>query len=135
MPKSPSSPTSDPRAQRANPAIVFEYASGVGTDSGEQGRAMWARVKGKTEKRPARVVHSRAHVASGMDPAGEGSSNSTHAYRVMDTIARPFYPLMKAIASRALMTSADLGQAMMVAAHKPPSKRVLEPRDINALLR
>ncbi len=32
-----------------NPDMVFTYVSGVGTDSTEKGKSMWARVKGKTE--------------------------------------------------------------------------------------
>ena len=32
-----------------NPDMTFCYVSGVGTDSTEKGRSMWARVKGKTE--------------------------------------------------------------------------------------
>jgi uncharacterized protein YbjT (DUF2867 family) len=34
---------------RLNPQSVFVYVSGRGTDSSEQGRLMWGRVKGKTE--------------------------------------------------------------------------------------
>ena len=34
---------------RLNPGMTFIYVSGSGTDSSEKGRAMWARVKGKTE--------------------------------------------------------------------------------------
>ena len=33
----------------AHPGAVFCYVSGMGTDSSERGRTMWARVKGKTE--------------------------------------------------------------------------------------
>lgn len=33
----------------ANPRMTFCYVSGVGTDSTERGRTMWARVKGRTE--------------------------------------------------------------------------------------
>ena len=32
-----------------NPQMTFTYVSGQGTDSTENGRMMWARVKGKTE--------------------------------------------------------------------------------------
>jgi uncharacterized protein YbjT (DUF2867 family) len=32
-----------------NPRLTFCYVSGAGTDSSEQGRAMWTRVKGRTE--------------------------------------------------------------------------------------
>src|SRR5258708_3604089 len=34
---------------RASPKSVFVYVSGAGTDSTEQKRSVWARVKGKTE--------------------------------------------------------------------------------------
>ena len=32
-----------------NPDMTFCYVSGAGTDTSEEGRMMWARVKGKTE--------------------------------------------------------------------------------------
>jgi nucleoside-diphosphate-sugar epimerase len=32
-----------------NPRLTFCYVTGAGTDSSEQGRTMWARVKGRTE--------------------------------------------------------------------------------------
>ncbi len=34
---------------KLNPRMVFVYVTGAGTDSTEQGRSMWARIKGKTE--------------------------------------------------------------------------------------
>src|SRR5512133_1123004 len=47
---------------RLNPDMVFCYVSGAGTDSSEQGRSMWARVKGKTEndlmKLPFKAVYA-----------------------------------------------------------------------------
>ena len=33
---------------KLNPDMTFIYISGMGTDSTERGRVMWARVKGKT---------------------------------------------------------------------------------------
>lgn len=35
--------------KRMNPQMTFVYISGSRTDSSEEGRSMWARVKGKTE--------------------------------------------------------------------------------------
>ena len=32
-----------------NPSITFIFVSGMGSDSTERGRVMWARVKGETE--------------------------------------------------------------------------------------
>jgi len=40
---------------RLNPQMTFVYVSGAGTDSTEQGRTMWARVKGKTENEVLRL--------------------------------------------------------------------------------
>lgn len=34
---------------RLNRDMTFIYVSGSGTDSSEEGRSMWARIKGKTE--------------------------------------------------------------------------------------
>jgi uncharacterized protein YbjT (DUF2867 family) len=36
---------------RLNPGMTFLYVSGVGTDSTERGKSMWARVKGKLRTR------------------------------------------------------------------------------------
>lgn len=44
---------------RLNPTMVFLYVSGVGTDSSERGRSMWARVKGATETRCWRCRSTR----------------------------------------------------------------------------
>src|SRR5262245_3234224 len=34
---------------KTNPNLTFVFVSGLGTDSTEKGRTMWARIKGKTE--------------------------------------------------------------------------------------
>ena len=47
---------------RLNPAMTFVYVSGAGTDSSEQGRVMWARVKGKTENALLRLPFKAAYM-------------------------------------------------------------------------
>ena len=55
---------------RLNPQMVFVYVSGQGTDSTEQGRLMWARVKGKTENDLLQAaVQGGLHVSPRRDPA------------------------------------------------------------------
>lgn len=44
-------------------------------------------------------------------------------------------PLLEALFPDSMLTSPTLGQAMIAAARRPPPKKVLEARDINALLR
>ena len=46
----------------ANPRMTFCFVSGVGTDSTEKGRTMWARVKGKTENALLALGFKAAHM-------------------------------------------------------------------------
>jgi hypothetical protein len=115
--------------------MAFIYVSGMHTDSTEQGKTMWARVKGKTENDLLALSDRAIMFRPGWIQPVKGVRTSTRAYRILYGVARPFYPLMKALFSKWMMTSADLGRAMIAAARTAPPKRVLEPGDINALLR
>lgn len=46
---------------KINPGSSFIYVSGAGTDSSEQGRIMWARVKGKTENALSKLPFASVH--------------------------------------------------------------------------
>ncbi len=50
---------------KTSPAMTFVYVTGMGTDSSEQGRVAWARVKGATRMRCS--LCSRTHTCSGPD--------------------------------------------------------------------
>jgi uncharacterized protein YbjT (DUF2867 family) len=52
---------------KLNPGMVFTYVTGAGTDSTEQGRVMWARVKGKTENDLLKLPFKAAYM---FRPAG-----------------------------------------------------------------
>ncbi len=52
---------------KLNPGMVFIYVTGQGTDSTEQGRLMWARVKGKTENDLLKLPFKAAYM---FRPAG-----------------------------------------------------------------
>lgn len=47
---------------RLNPQMTFVYVSAAGTDSSEQGRIMWARVRGKTENALLRLPFHAAYM-------------------------------------------------------------------------
>src|SRR5262249_33394870 len=73
---------------RVSPQMTFVYVSGAGTDSTERGRMMWARVKGRTENAPRRLM------------------------------------------PRLIVTTEQLGQAMLAVARRGWPTPVLEARDI-----
>jgi NAD-dependent epimerase/dehydratase family protein len=69
---------------RLNPGMTFTYVSGAGTDSSEQERSMWARVKGRTENALLRLpFKSGLFVPPRRDPAAarraaEGGLDTGH---------------------------------------------------------
>lgn len=117
-----------------NPALVFIYVSGAGTDSSERGRSMWARVKGKTENALFAMPWKGVYMfRPGYIQPLHGIRSKTTLYRAVYAVMGPLYPLWKAIAS-SLVTSTELvGRAMLRVAKRGSELRILENRDINAL--
>lgn len=115
---------------RQNPDMTFCYVSGAGTDSTEQGRSMWARVKGKTEndlmKLPFKAVY--AFRPGYMHPT-PGLKNTLKYYGYLSWL----YPVLRFISNKLATTLAELGLAMINAAKFGYEKKVVEVPDIVAL--
>ena len=117
---------------RLNPEMTFCYVSGAGTDSSEKGRSMWARVKGKTENDLAKLSFKKVYLfRPGFIKPTQGL---THALAFSKVLA-PAYPVLKAIFSKYVCTLEEVGLAMIGAAGKGYSKKVLECEDIVQLAR
>ena len=112
---------------RLNPGMIFTYVSGVGTDSSEQGRSRWARVKGKTENDLLKLPFRAAYMfRPGYIQPTPGLKRTYRFYR----IAAPLYPFLKLVARRYVTTMQELGLAMIHAALGGHEKPVLECPDI-----
>jgi uncharacterized protein YbjT (DUF2867 family) len=121
---------------RANPAMVFVYVSGAGTDSTERGRSMWARVKGETENALLRLPFAAAYMfRPGFIQPLHGIRSHTRAYRALYAVLSPLFPLWNAILPDHVTTTERVGRAMLAVARLRPPTAVLEARDINALAR
>ena len=117
---------------KQNPGMTFEYISGAGTDSTEQGRVMWARVKGKTENALLRMPFKAAYMLRpGYIQPMHGIRSKTGWYQAMYTVMSPLYPILSAVAPNYVTTTEQLGRAMIEVARSGAKKRVLEVRDIN----
>jgi uncharacterized protein YbjT (DUF2867 family) len=114
---------------RINPAMTFVYVSGAGTG----GKAMWARVKGRTEEALLALFPSAYMVRLSALRAMNGEVSKTRWTRISYTLFRPLLPLIHAIAPGAVITTEELGRAMIRAAREGAPKRVLESRDLCAL--
>ncbi|MGC1455013.1 MAG: epimerase [Nitrospirota bacterium] len=118
---------------RLNPDMTFIYVSGMGTDSTEQGRIMWARVKGKTENALLRLPFKAVYL---FRPAFirplHGMKSKTKIYRIMYAISAPLFPLLNVIFPHYLSTTEKIGRAMINVAMRGYPKKILETRDINS---
>jgi uncharacterized protein YbjT (DUF2867 family) len=119
---------------RLNPGMTFVYVSGAGTDSSEQGPSMWARVKGKTEndlqKLPFRSVYL---FRPGIIQPLHGIKSKTPAYRHFYNLANPILTLVRGIFPSTVVTTEDIGQAMLNAARQSNGRVIVEAKDLAGL--
>lgn len=112
--------------------MTFCYVSGMGTDSTEQGRIMWARVKGRIENHLAKLPFKSVYsFRPGLIKSIKGQRNVKPFYKVL---MWP-YPLWKVLFPGAISTLSDVGFAMINATLYGYSKQVLENLDIAQLAR
>lgn len=112
---------------RLTPGMTFCYVSGAHTDSTEQGRVMWARVKGRTENALMRLPFGSVYNFRPpfMRPT-RGLKNTLPIYRYIGWL----YPIGRALSPGGFITLRELGLAMINAATKGYPKPIVEARDI-----
>lgn len=120
---------------RLNPEMTFVFVSGAGADSSEQGRLMWARVKGKTENAIIRLPFKASYVfRPGVVQPVHGERSRTAGYRVLYAITKPLVPLIRRLWPNQILTTEQFGRAMLFVVRHGAPKRVLESADIDALV-
>ena len=97
-----------------NPAITFVYVSGAGTG----GKAMWAQVKGRTEDALLALFPSAYMIRLGALRPMHGEVSKTRWTRIGYAVFRPLMPLVQAIAPGAVISTEELGRAMIRAARQ-----------------
>jgi uncharacterized protein YbjT (DUF2867 family) len=116
---------------RLNPNMTFLYVSGAGTDSTEHGRTMWARVKGKTENALLKLPFRAAYMfRPGFIQPLHGIRSKTKLYQFFYTALNPILPLLKSAFPNSIITTEELGRAMIGVAKHSYSKPILEVPDI-----
>ena len=118
---------------RLNPGMAFLFISGMGADSSERGRTMWARVKGRAENALLRMPFRAVHVfrPGGIVPM-HGVTSRTPWIRVSLALTRPLHGIFKLFPGY-VTTSEQLGRAMIAVARDGHPSPILETREINAI--
>jgi uncharacterized protein YbjT (DUF2867 family) len=119
---------------RTSPELTFIYVSGAGTDGSEKGRAMWARVKGRTENALLSMPFKSAYMfRPGAVIPVKGVRSSVSWYNAAYVVLKPLYPVLRRLAPNMITTSERLARAMIAVARNGYPTHVLEMADINRL--
>lgn len=107
-----------------NPSMVFNYVSGMYTDSTEKGRSMWARVKGKTENDLQTLgFRGQYNFRPGFMQGFKGQKNIGYLIRFFSLFVPTLFP-------KSSLTLEEVGRAMIAASTKGYPKTILEISDI-----
>ncbi len=113
-----------------NPTMVFGHISGSHTDSSEQGKIMWARVKGKAENALLKLPFKRVYnFRPGFMKPTKGQKNVKGYYKAIGSL----YPLLHFLFPNNVSTMAQVGLAMINSVIIGYDKSVLEVKDIKEL--
>jgi uncharacterized protein YbjT (DUF2867 family) len=124
--------TARPLAQ-LNPTMTFIYVSGVGTDSSEQGRSMWARVKGATENALLALPFHAVMFRPGAIVPLHGIRSRTRAYDLLYRVFKPLWFVALRLFPNQVTTTERVGLAMLAVARGETTLHVVEPAEINRL--
>ncbi len=116
---------------RLDPGMRFLYVSGAGTD--RDARSMWARVKGETEDALLALPFRSAHMLRpGFIQPLHGIRSRTRLYRMLYPVLAPLVPLLRRLVPGMLLTTEELGRAMVRIAREGHAESRLEVRAIQA---
>jgi uncharacterized protein YbjT (DUF2867 family) len=118
---------------RTSPGMTFVFTSGAGADSSEKGALMWARVKGKAENGVLGLPFRASYVfRPGAIQPLHGIKSRTGWYHALYVMLSPAMSLARRLAPRHILTTEQIGRAMIRVAQRGASKRLLEAPDIYA---
>ena len=110
-----------------NSNMVFTYVSGAKTDSSENGRMMWARIKGKTENDLMKLpFKGEYNFRPGIMLPFPGQKNWKGGYKFIGRI-------IKAVSPGSVLSMQEVGRAMIHVVTVGYRKRILEISDIRQL--
>ena len=114
-----------------HPKMTFIYVSGEGTDSSEKGRAMWARVKGKTENDLLKLGFKQAFMfRPGVIIPERGIKSKTKSYQFVYGYFMWLIKLIKCLAPNSVVNTTQIGLAMINSVNSSYQKTIIRPKDI-----
>lgn len=118
-----------------NPGMAFEYISGEGTDTTEQGRTMWARIKGATENAVIALPFTGYAIRPGFIQAAPDVRPRNRVYATGYAVTGWLFPVLRKLAPKVVITSDELARAMITIAATRPAQRIWRTRELVQLAR
>jgi len=109
-----------------NPSLTFIYVSGAGTGR----RQMWAQVKLRTENALLELFPNAYMFRLAALQPMNGEVSKTRWTRVSYSVLKPLLPLIRLVVPGSVITTEELGRAMIKTARFGAPKHVLENRDL-----
>ena len=112
---------------KLNKDMTLCYVSGVGTDSSEKGRSMWARVKGKTENDLMKLPFKKVFAfRPGFIKPTEGLKNTHNFYKYINWL----FPIGRLLYKSGFCTLKEVGLAMINSVNIESNRKIIEGKDI-----
>ena len=116
---------------KINPKMTFNYVSGEGTDTSEKGKMMWARVKGKTENDLLNLGFKQSFMfRPGAIIPLRGIKSKTKSYQFMYDYFLWLVKIIKLIAPNSVVSTSQIGLAMINSMLNGYPDKILRPKDI-----
>lgn len=115
-----------------NPNIVFGFVSGMGADSTEKSKTLFARVKGKTENALLKLPFKKLYIfrPGGIQPIRKKENPIWYEY-ILNPI---LFPLMRLFVPSMIITSVELAKVMIHILFNGAPKTVLENKDLRNII-
>jgi uncharacterized protein YbjT (DUF2867 family) len=117
-------------ALQANPSIGFVFVSGDGADPTETSRALFARIKGKTENSLTQLPFKKLYIAR---PGGIKPVHKNKNMAFVNKLALPLFPLLELIAPGAIISSVQLAKSLLKIAKTGNDKFILDNKALKEL--
>ena len=116
----------------AKPSIQFLFVSGEGSDTTEKSRALFARVKGKTENELMRMDFQQLIIARpGAIRPVHKNKNAPFAYKLL----LPLFPVVQFFAPAVVISSVELALALIFLLKKGGAqKQLVEHKELKKLV-
>lgn len=116
----------------ANPALTFIFLSGMGADSKEKSRTLFARIKGKAENALMALPLPSLFIAR---PGGIRPIHKKENAAFFEKILIPTYPFFEFLLPFMMISSVDLAKAMLHMVKHGAPKRIMENMDLKRSLK